>query len=246
VITLQLDSREFSRMERSLLRVADGKQVRFAAAQAVNDCTRGAGVAVNKAMPDVFDRPTKFTDRAAVAPRDLAATPDRLSGVVTLRSIQAKYLKPEEIGGTRTPADNTRKAAQALVLPGKSLQLDAFGNIPAGLLARLRQAAASNRRQRRKRGLVHAFKGQKAAAAAKVNDDNTVVFLPRDVPGNRAGIGGFFRRLPDHKLTRLTGFEPATSYTPRLGYHERVEQTVRATWPAAMRRRLLAALATAR
>lgn len=245
MVSIQVGTAEFSRMERALLAVADGKQVRYAAAQALNDCTRAASVAVNQAMPAVFDRPTRFTERAAVAPRDLAATPDHLTSVVTLRPIQAKYLTHEEIGGTRTPAEATRKPGQALLLPGKTLPLDAYGNIPVGAIARLQQQATANQRARRRAASIAAFKGAKAARAT-VNDDNTVVFLARDLPGNRAGIGGFFRRLAGHKLTRLTTFEAATHYTPRMHYHEQVVQAVRATWPTAMRRRLYAALASAR
>ena len=116
MIGIQVDMRGLTRMERALTLLAR-EQVPFATAQALNDCTRAASVAINKAMPEIFDRPTPFTERAAVAPRDLAATKERLASIVTLRPVQAKYLLHEEIGGVRTPAENTRKSAQALLLP---------------------------------------------------------------------------------------------------------------------------------
>ncbi|MDT7953502.1 MAG: hypothetical protein RQ966_18525, partial [Acetobacteraceae bacterium] len=196
---------------------------------------RAARDEVNRAMPEIFDRPTAFTRNAVVAPRELAATKDRLEAIVTLRPIQAKYLLHEEIGGTRTPAENTRKPGAALVLPGKTLPLDAFGNIPSGALRQLKRDAAANRRARRKR-----------AAATRIDETNTVVYLPAGAPGNQAGIGGFFRRLAGHALTRLTAFAAEEHYTPRFGYHARVERAARAAWPAAIRQRLAEAIATAR
>lgn len=92
---------DFPRAERALLILARD-QVPYAASRALNDCARAAVEKVNGAMSSVFDRPTPFTERTAVAPGSLAALKDRLAAVVTLRPIPAKYLLHEEIGGTRT------------------------------------------------------------------------------------------------------------------------------------------------
>ena len=227
----------FSRMERALQTLARD-QVPFAAARSLNDVARSASVRVNAGMATVFDRPTAFTDRAAVAPISLAAQKDRLSAVVTLRPIQARYLLREEIGGTRSPADNTRRPdATALVLPGRGLALDAHGNIPAGTLRRLKQEAKPAGQRRRK---------AKALKAGIAIPAETVVFLPATARAAN-NVGGYFRRLAGHRLTRLTGFEAQTHYTtPRLGYRDRVAAVARSEWTSAFRRRLLEAMRTAR
>lgn len=247
MIEFSVDTSGLSRMEKSLTALAD-KQFRFAVSQALNDCTRAASVEVNARMPEIFDRPTAFTDRAAVAPRSLAATRDNLVSTVTLRDIQAKYLLAEEQGGTRTPAANTRKQASALVLPGKYMKLDGFGNIPDGTLKGLRAQTKSEQRKRRKR-LAQSRRENKTygpIAAPADDQEENVVFLRAGDPGDKAGIGGYFRRLTGGHLGRLTAFLPETHYKARLGYHARVQSTVAATWLPAILRRFHEALSTAR
>lgn len=230
----------FSRMERALARVSG--QLPYATARSLNDVARAAQADVNGAMPRVFDRPTKFTDRAAVAPRALAAEKDNLAATVTLRPIQAKYLLREEVGGTRTPADNTRRpGAQAIVLPGRGLLLDGHGNIPTGTLRQLRQDAkpASQRRARKGKAVAQ------PVPPAINGDAKSIVFLPRGALAAR-GISGYFARLTGGRLRRLTAFEPTTQYHARMGYHARVQAVAAAQWVATFRRRLLEAVTTAR
>ncbi len=249
MIAFTVDTSGLTRMEKSLAALAD-KQLRYAASQALNDCARAASVAVNQAMPEVFDRPTAFTDRAAIAPRALAATRDHLAATVTLRPVQAKYLEEEEQGGTRTAANNTRKPGSALVLPGKSLDLNAFGNIPDGTLKTLKSQSKESRHARRKRLLRAAHralgKNVQGPIQAPADADGTIAFLPAGVAANKAGIGGYFRRLAGGHLTRLTAFEPETHYHARMGYHARVEKTFLATWVTALARRFAEAIASAR
>ena len=243
MLAFEVDTTGLTRMEQALARLAD-KQLRFAAAQALNDCTRAASVAVNQAMPEVFDRPTAFTGRAAVAPRSLAATPASMVSTVTLRDRQAKYLQAEEAGGTRTPAMNTRKQGSALVLPGKGLVLDAFGNIPSGTLRNLKAQSKAEQRARRQRAAKS--RREKQPRPEPVDQSGTVVFLAKDAVANKAHIGGYFRRLAGGHLTRLTAFEPETHYKARMGYHARVQGVFAATWAPSLARRFAAAIASAR
>jgi hypothetical protein len=234
MIDLSIDGSGFTRMERALLSIAK-RQIPFAAARALNDVARSAGTTINAHMGETFDRPTPFTQRAVVAPRALAASKEHLVATVTVRPLQAKYLLNEETGGTRTPSENTRRpGAEAIILPGRGLLLDQYGNIPRGELRHLQADAKATARTRARR----------AAAGKPV--DGSVVFLPAGAPGNKANIGGYFRRLADHQLTRLTLFESTTHYTPRFHYRDRVEQIARSQWPDAFRRRLVEAAATAR
>lgn len=225
---IKVDYSELNRLERSLMTLYRN-QVPFATARALNDCTRAASLGVNRAMAEVFDRPTAFTSRAAIAPRELAATKASLASTVTLRPVQAKYLERQEGGGIRTPASNTRRPGRAIVLPGAALGLDAHGNMPIGQLRRLRQQVRAAKRAR----------------AAKSASGESIAFLEASARGNRAGIGGYFRRAGS-RLIRLTAFIPTARYRPRFGYHARVEAIVRATWPGAMARRLAEAVRTAR
>ena len=107
------------------------KQVRYAAAVAL---TRTAG-AVKDAMPAVMerelDRPTAFTKRGMFV---LRATPAKLAATVGFMDLQANYLKYQIAGGTRTPS------ARGIKLPG-NITLNSFGNIPKGLIDKLKQSA---------------------------------------------------------------------------------------------------------
>ena len=218
---------DFSRLERSLQILAE-KQMPFATAQAVNDVARAARDGMNNAMASVFDRPNKFTQRAIVAPPELAATKQSPKATITARPIQAKYLRLEDTGGTRSPSDNTRKQATALVEPGKSLPLDEFGGIPAGTVRQLKSQI--------KRKSQRARRGSKPV-------DTSIFYLPE---AKTAWGGGFFRRLPDHKVTRLIAMVTTAHYSARMDYRGHVTRAAQATWHTAMMSRLGAAIATAR
>ena len=213
----------FARIERTLQWAAGG-QLRFAAAQALNDIARAARDAINERMGEIFDNPTPFTRRAVVAPRELAARKEHLVATVTVRPVQSRYLLREEIGGTRTAAENVKPSA-ALVLPGRALTRNAFGNIPRGILRGLARQS--------KRKTKH---GDRAG---------TVVFLPAGVPANKAHIGGYFRRTAGG-LSRLTVFEEATHYEPRFHFRDRVAEVARRDWAETFRRRFAEAIETAR
>jgi hypothetical protein len=241
-VELTVDTSSLTKLERALA-TASEKNFRFAVAQALNDTTRAASRAVNKAMPDVFDRPTPFTDRAAIAPRELAATKTNFASTVTLRPIQAQYLTLEEEGGTRTPAMNTRKpGAAALVLPSQSLPLDQYGNIPDGTVQTFRAKAAADKRAR-----VKADKARKRGKVAPAPPrTGSVTFLPADAPGNKAHVAGFFQRLDRTHIQRLTAFKPETHYHAHMGYQQRVAEVFEKVWPVRLLDRLLWAFATAR
>lgn len=223
---------DFSRLERSL-QYAAGRQMRYAAAAALNDTARAARDFINGHMGEVFDRPTAWTSRAVGPIRGEAlAQPGHMVSAVQVQPLQSKYLLREEVGGTRSPAENTRKPANALVLPGRSLLLNDFGNIPYRTLWKLSRQAQAKRSARAKKG-------------AAVGRADTITYLPAGAPANKVHIGGFFRRGTG-TLSRLTVFEATTHYEPRFHYRDRVAEVARTRWAAAFRRRLAEAIATAR
>ena len=231
VIELSIDDAGLLRCERALT-LLYRDQLPFAMSRALNDCARAATQTVNRGMATTFDRPTKFTERAAVAPRELAATKTSLVATVTLHPIQAQYLQLEETGGTRTGAMNTGKASKTVLLPGATLPLNEFVNIPRGTLAKLNAMARKATKKAKRKAAVASAPG--------------VFFMPSSAPGNKAGVAGWFRRLPNHGLARLTAFEKSTNYHARMGYHLIVEASVRLQWPHSMAARLHEAISTAR
>jgi hypothetical protein len=239
VIQLSMKA-DFSHMERSLMMLA-GKQVPFAASQAINDVARAARDKVNGEMPSIFDRPNPFTQRAVVAPKELAATPSRLSGTVTLQPTQAKYLLHEEIGGTRSPTENTMKPAQALLLPRAGQTLDQYGGIPRSVIPRLKaqiEKAGKRKTAQAERAKRRATRRLKAAMA-----DKGVFYVAE---GTSRLAGGFWKRMPGHGLKQVIGFARTAHYTPRFDYHDRVRAVAQATWQQALLRRLHEAIVTAR
>lgn len=212
------------------------EQLPFATAQALTDTARAAQRQVTEALPAIFDRPTPFTMRALTI---IPARKERQFAVVMVRDVQAKYLLPEEIGGERTPAMATRRPGRALVEPGPTLPRDIYGGIPVGTLPQLRQAAARHPRQRRaRRDKMGPPTARQAVAALGASG----VFYSGPV-GSR--LGGYFKRLPDHHLTRLIAFVPVAHYRPRFHFDARVEAACRAAFLPAMERRFAEAVATA-
>lgn len=215
---------DFDRLAATLNDLAR-RQFPFAVAGALNDAADASARDINADISagGIFAKATPFTRNAVVAPKSLRARKDKLVAVVTVRPIQAQYLLHEQIGGTRTPAENTRNpGAAALVLPGPALRLNAYRNIPAGKLAKL-----------------------KAAAAAPAKHNSGVVFLAASAPGNKSGVGGYFQRGAG-TLRRLTGFTASATYHPKFGFDARVIRTARRVFLASIGPRLAAAMASAK
>ena len=244
------------------------KQLPFATAAALTDTAQAARAEVTAALPRIFDRPVPFTVNAlGFKP----ATKADLTAEVFVRDIQGRYLLHEEIGGTRTPAENSRKPGAAFSEPGK-VALDAYGNIPNGTianLAKLSQAVASAQKlaeearvAARERGKTSSFgrKGDadralkrvtraRASLAAKLTgkgvEGSSIAYFKGAGPHGR-GPGGFFQRLPDHKIARLTAFGATAHYHPIFRFEDRVRQVAAATFRVALIKRLREAMQTAR
>lgn len=110
---------------------AQAKQVSFATAVALTKTAVKVRAAVPAGLDQQLDRPTNFTRTGTYLK---AARRDNLVAEVGFKPIQAKYLKLQAVGGSYQPKD------AGIKLPG-NIQLNAFGNIPRGLIKRLRDAA---------------------------------------------------------------------------------------------------------
>jgi len=113
--------------QRSLRDVAE-KQIRFAAAQAVTALAREVAVAESGNIKTTFKNPTPFTQKAIGVK---AARKTDLTATVFVKPIAAKYLEPYETGGVH------KLSSRALLNP-KDLQLNAYGQLSKGTLARLK------------------------------------------------------------------------------------------------------------
>lgn len=108
------------------------RQLPFAAAQALTAVARLGAEAERAAMAKALDRPEPFTLRGVAVKPARKAMP---VAWVYLRPIQAHYLAPSILGGPQVL--NANRAVLAPV----DVRLDAWGNIPRRLLARLRGRA---------------------------------------------------------------------------------------------------------
>lgn len=125
---------EIRGIERTLAQLrGQEKQVRFAAALAITRTAQAVKDEMPKYMRTVLDRPTEFTTGGMFLRK---ADKNTLTAVVGFRNIQAGYLRYQIDGGVRTAGRGGIK------LPG-NVELNSFGNIPKGLIARLKAAAQS-------------------------------------------------------------------------------------------------------
>ena len=113
------------------LGAAIDRQSRFAAAVALTKTAQGIRKALPGKLDKVFDRPTTFTKQGTYLK---AARRDELVAEVGFRPIQSKYLRLQAEGGIYMPREG------GIRLPG-NIQLNAFGNIPRGTIAKLKAAA---------------------------------------------------------------------------------------------------------
>lgn len=183
------------------------KQVRFATAVAL---TRTAKK-IQERMPDVMerelDKPTQFTKRGMfVKP----ARKDNLTAVVGFRDIQAKYLRFQIEGGSRQPR------SAGIKLPG-NVELNSFGNIPRGLIKRLK-AAAQN-------GTLGAAIAKRTGGAAK----GAKLFLGK--PKGKGNLPMGIWRREAGKLTPVILFvDQPVRYRKRFNFTAAAQKIARDEW----------------
>jgi hypothetical protein len=128
-INLQTNIRDFSRSVSAFA----SKQVPFASAQALTAIARRVAEVEKQNEAKVLDRPRPFTQNAL---RVRAATKDRMTAVVWMMDLTAKYLEPYEFGGKNV------LNGRALLKPvGAVANLDQYGNLPRNFMRNLRGRA---------------------------------------------------------------------------------------------------------
>ncbi len=193
------------------------KQTRYATAVALTRTAKAVKDGMPAVMERELDRPTPFSKRGLfVQP----ARPIDLKAVVGFMDRQASYLKYQIAGGARMPT------ARGIKLPG-NVELNSFGNIPKGLIDKLKQAAQS--------GLLSKAIGKKLGVGDRRKGAAPIqLFLGKPIGrGWEKAPMGIWRRVPGSpgKLIPVILFEDTPAkYKPRFKFHEAAASIVRREW----------------
>lgn len=216
---------DFAKLSRSLSDIAR-KQIPFATAQALTAVARNVQAAEKEAIRNTFDNPTPFTVNS-VGVR--GATKATMTAVVFVKDIAAAYLEPFETGGAH------KLNSRALLNP-KGVNLNQYGNMPRGALARYR-------------GRKDVFVG--AVTFRKSGQTVSGVWQRPDYGQRRDGGKGTKGALKDAHgvksgLKLLVRFGDALPVKERLGYRERAQRIIERTWNKEFGRALGRAMGSAR
>ena len=223
MITVRAD---VDKLSRSLKAFAQ-KQLPFATAQALTATARIVADAQKKNMVKVLDRPAPFTLSSI---RVTPATKGSLKASVFMMDRAARYMEPFLNGGLHTL--NSRA-----VLAPKNVPLNSFGNIPAGLLARLKS------RPDIFIGAVTFHDGQKISGVWQMPPAATATMRKENGKRiSRAALPGGHRK--GWKL--LIRFSDPIPVKQRLDWFGVAERTARASFTVELNAALGRALATAR
>lgn len=212
------------------------RQVDFATALALTRTVNDIRQAMPAALDAALDRPTPFTQKGFYVK---AAKRDNLVAEVGFKDIQAKYMKYQVEGGVRKSTD------AGIKMPG-NIQLNTFGNIPKGMIAKLK-AAAQN-------GQLAPAIARRLGAGGKHRKGTKPIQLFFGIPQGKGWENaplGIWRRIPGEnggpgKLIPVIVFENQVSYSPRFDFKSKAETIVRAKFPHNFKQALTQALATAR
>lgn len=187
-----------------LQRIAS-RDIPYALSRGVNLAGLAAREELKREIPMIFKTTNAFTRNAiGFTP----STKHNQTAVIFIKDQQAKYLRFEEYGGTRTSRDNTVKPApRALVIAASGAKRNASGTLPKGYVEFLYQKFERDRQ--------NAGNGKRQ----KNRDKARIVRI-----GERKGrLGGLFSYVPaTRSLVRLISFAPRATYRPKFGFHARI------------------------
>lgn len=202
-------------------------QFKFALAKTLTDVVKAAQRVMPAEMQSAFDKgASEFTQRSVhITP----ARKETLQATVGIKDKQAAYLHYQVEGGTRNPKN------KALRLPSV-VQLNQYGNVPAGLIRQLVARAKQNKR---------ATKRQAERFGVSQQLD---LFYGEPGDGRPAGI---YKRVvlsaTKHQLVPIIVFpkQPAR-YEKRFDFYGLARRTVDREFAPALERNWRAALASAK
>ena len=194
---------------------------------ALNQSIRAAKMAVRDEMYRVFDRPTPYTINAVqdhwstknslvawLTLKDAGAGEDAAPGSVNKGTAARAYLKPQIEGGSR----HAKRLEQALrrsgllpagmfAVPSRECPLDAYGNVPKGLIVRMLSDLRA----------FHPDAGKNRAPGRRKGTRTTnAFFVPRKGSHLKPGI---YWRLPNRMLVQIFVFTAAPRYRARFDFY---------------------------
>jgi len=201
-------------------------QYRFAVALALTNTAKEVADAMPAITRVQLDNPTPFTQRGFYFKR---AEKIRLEAEVGVKQQQAEYLRWQVEGGVRQPK------RQALRLPSE-IQLNPYGNMPAGLVRQLIARAKAGRR---------ATKTQARRFGVSQQVD---LFYGEPGDGRPAGI---YKRIAlpgrDNRLVPLVVFpKQSARYEKRFDFYGEARRIVQRRFNDHVRTAWARAMATAR
>ena len=203
------------------------KQVAYAASRALNATAQRVVDAMPVEIEKAIDRPVPFTKRG-VAILGGGARKDRLAVTVGFRRAQAKYMAYQVEGGTRTPG------AAGLKLPS-AINLNEFGNITKGVIARLVAVARKER------------KLSKVQSRRVYVSRNVDLFYgdPTD-QGRRKFPRGIYKAVQGRLIPLVVFPITPARYKPIFDYPAKATEIVRKSWDREFSAALAEAMRTAR
>ncbi|MFS2023860.1 hypothetical protein [Massilia sp. CT11-137] len=197
------------------------QQAPFAIAKAMTVTVRDAKSAEERYIPQAFDKPTPFTQRAVAFK---GATKRNLTASVFIKDAQAKYLQAEAEGGQREFKSFEQKFASGgraqVALPGRGVALNQYGNLTKAKIKRI---------------------------AADVNTSGDAKRFFSGKPRGQALPPGIYARVNNNRLiTPLIVFATAAVYRKRFQFSEVGKETITAEFQANMVEAWADAVKTAR
>lgn len=230
-LTLKLDQRDLkNRMAR-----LEQRDIKVAAAWAVNDTARDVLKHVQDRMDVVFDRPTRFAKNAMTI---RGARPNKLEATIEERPSVGRrhFLKVQQTGGERprTGIESLLKAQVdydgnlAAVIPANGAKLDAFGNWSRGE----RNQVMSQLKAGREVGFnSNETEGSRKRSRAK---SRARYFIPQKPTRLTPGV---YKRDGRGKVTKILHFTTAMpTYRPRLDFFGQIERQFEMRLPAHLER----------
>lgn len=201
-------------------------QFRFALSLGMNNVMRKAREGAVSLLDREIDKPTPFTRGGFFL---LPARKDRLTATLGIKDKQAEYMVYQVKGGSRAPK------SVALRLPA-TVQLNDYGNLPAGVIKQLIARAQAGKR---------ATKSQSRRFGVSKELD---LFYGEPGDGRPAGI---YKRVvisaTRHQLVPLVVFPRRSArYSKRYDFFGAVDAIVRREFPTEVRAAWQRAIATAK
>jgi len=233
---IQIDT-NLAALERQFSGLA--KQLRYAAAVALTKTAKDVQAAVPQQLERDLDRPTTFTKRGTYV---VPARRETLEAAVNFKDRQARYMALQISGGPR------QAGAAGIKLPG-NIKLNAFGNIPRGLIAQLKTAAQSGSLSKTITRRLGAAGPNRRKGAAPIQ-----LFYGQPIgPGWQNAPVGIWRRIPPAtpggkgKLVPVVVFEKkAVFYKKRFNFFDLAQKTAALKFADHFDAAFTQALATAR